>query len=85
VLKNNISINKMTTLKYNLDSYELQEIADKLQTLMKTKYRDELQNVPDHIIETLSQNWVIKMQENGSKKMEELEKLLIENNIGNDE
>ena len=75
----------MTTLKYNLDSYELQEIADKLQTLMKTKYKDELQDVPDHIIETLSQNWIIKCKENGSNKMEELEKLLIENNIGNDE
>ena len=32
----------MTTLKYNLESSELQEIADKLQTLMKTKYKDEL-------------------------------------------
>jgi len=85
VLKKNICINKMTTLKYNLDNIELQEIADKLQTLMKTKYKDELAGVPEHIIETLSQNWVIKMQENGSNKMEELEKLLIENNIGNDE
>jgi len=77
----------MTTLKYNLDNAELQAIADKLQNLMKTKYKDELVDVPDHIIETLSQNWVVKMQEeNGSKnKMEELEKLLSENNIGNDE
>ncbi len=76
----------MTTLKYNLDNAELQEIADKLQNLMKTKYKDELSDVPDHIIETLSQNWVIKMKENGSNnKMEELEKLLAENNIGNDE
>lgn len=75
----------MTTLKYNLDNTELQEIADKLQNLMKTKYKDELEDVPDHIIETLSQNWVVKMQENSSNKMEELEKLLAENNIGNDE
>ena len=75
----------MTTLKYNLDSSELQEIADKLQTLMKTKYKDELQDVPDHIIETLSQNWIIKCKENGPNKMEELEKLLIENNIGSND
>ena len=75
----------MTTLKYNLESSELQEIADKLQTLMKTKYKDELVDVPEHIIDTLSQNWILKCQENGSNKMEELEKLLVENNIGNDE
>ena len=75
----------MTTLKYNLDNSELQEIADKLQTLMKTKYKDELVDVPDHIIETLSQNWIIKCKENGSNKMEELEKLLIENNIGSND
>ena len=72
----------MTTLKYNLDSTELQEISDKLQTLMKTKYKDDLKDVPDHIIETLSQNWVIKCQESGSNKMEELESLLVDNNIG---
>ena len=34
----------MTTLKYNLDNSELQEIADKLQTLMKTKYKDDLKD-----------------------------------------
>lgn len=75
----------MTELKYNLDSCELQEIADKLHTMMKTTYKEELKDVPDHIIETLSQNWVMKCQENGSNKMQELEKILSQNNIGSND
>lgn len=64
-------------MKYNLDDTDLQDISDKLRIILEEKYKDELGGIPDHIVNTLCQNYVIQCKDNHM----DLEKLLIDNNI----
>lgn len=64
-------------MKYNLDDTDLQDISNKLRIILEEKYKDELGGIPDHIVNTLCQNYVIQCKDNHM----DLEKLLIDNNI----
>jgi hypothetical protein len=64
-------------MKYNLDDTDLQNISDKLRNILEVKYKDELGGIPDHIVTTLCQNYVIQCKDN---KMD-IEKLLNDHNI----
>jgi hypothetical protein len=50
-------------------------MADKMANLLKTKYKDELNGVPEHFINTVTQNHILKCKDgNGdiSTLMDEL-------------
>ena len=64
-------------MKYNLDDTDLQTISDKLRNILEVKYKDELGGIPEHIVTTLCQNYVIQCKDNNM----DLEKLLNDNNI----
>ena len=62
-------------MKYNLCDEDLQDMADKMANLLKTKYKDELNGVPEHFINTVTQNHILKCKDgNGdiSNLMDEL-------------
>ena len=63
--------------KYDLDEEELEILSGKIKYIMNEKYKDKLTNVPDHIKNTLCQNFVLQCKNN---KMD-IETLLIEAGI----
>jgi hypothetical protein len=64
-------------MKYNLDQEDLQDISEKLKHLLEVKYKDELSNIPDHVVCSLCQNYAIQCKDNNM----DLEKLLDDHNI----
>ena len=46
-------------IKYNLDDEDIQKMADELKEVLQTKYKKEIENIDDHFINTLTQNFVI--------------------------
>lgn len=58
-------------MKYCLCDDDLQEMADKLADVLKTKYKDELNGVPEHFINTVTQNHILSCK-NGVCDMEKM-------------
>lgn len=58
-------------MKYNLTDEDLQEMADKMANTLKTKYKDEVNGIPDHFINTVTQNYVLNCK-NGVCDMEKM-------------
>lgn len=46
--------------KYNLEDDEMQNLTDKIKNIINEKYKDEIDSIPDHIINTLCQNYIIE-------------------------
>ena len=51
-------------IKYDLTDEDIQNIADKIQKLVHETYKNELEGVPDHIKNTLCQNFAIQCKNN---------------------
>ena len=51
-------------IKYDMDDKDIEIMSEKLKYLMNEKYKDELSTVPDHIKNTLCQNYVIQCKKN---------------------
>ena len=66
-----------TGLKFDLNDKDLDILAEKIKYIMNEKYKDELSTVPDHIKNTLCQNFVLQCK---NKKMD-IDTLLIEAGI----
>lgn len=58
-------------MKYCLCDDELQEMADKLKEVLKTKYKDELNGIPEHFLNTVTQNHILNCK-NGVCDMEKM-------------
>ena len=50
--------------KYDLNDEDLEVLSEKIKYIMNEKYKDELCTVPDHIKNTLCQNFVIQCKNN---------------------
>jgi hypothetical protein len=48
------------TLKYNLEDTELQELADKLTSFVQEEYKNDADGIPEHVLNALAQNFVLK-------------------------
>ena len=64
-------------MKYNLCDEDLQDMCDKLTNILKTKYKDEMNGIPDHFINTVTQNHILSAKSKGGvcnleKMMDEL-------------
>lgn len=55
-----------TGLKYNLNDEDIQNLSEKIKYIMNEKYKEELSTVPDHIKNTLCQNFVIQCKNNNT-------------------
>jgi len=53
-----------TGLKYDLNDEDLEILSGKIKYIMNEKYKDELSTVPDHIKNTLCQNYVLQCKNN---------------------
>jgi len=53
-------------LKYNLNDEDIQNLSEKIKYIMNEKYKEELSTVPDHIKNTLCQNFVIQCKNNNT-------------------
>ena len=53
--------------KYDLDEEDLEILSGKIKYIMNEKYKDELSTVPDHIKNTLCQNFALQCK---NKKMD---------------
>ena len=65
-------------IKYDMDDKDIEIMSEKLKYLMNEKYKDELSSIPDHIKNTLCQNYVIQCKKN---KMMDIDGLLKEAGI----
>ena len=50
--------------KYDLEEKDLEILSEKIKYIMNEKYKDELCTVPDHIKNTLCQNFVLQCKNN---------------------
>tara|TARA_R110002050_G_scaffold91411_5_gene191896 strand:+ start:139 stop:351 length:213 start_codon:yes stop_codon:yes gene_type:complete len=64
-------------MKYVLEEHELQEISDKLRHLLEVKYKDEIGDIPEHVKNTICQNYILQCKNNKI----DLDKILDENKI----
>lgn len=64
-------------MKYVLEDTELQDISDKIRNLLDNKYKEEIGEIPEHIKNSICQNYVLQCKNN----QVDLDKLLDENNI----
>lgn len=64
-------------MKHEFEDSELQEISDKIKQLLEVKYKNELGDIPDHVKNSICQNYVFQLQNNRA----DLDKLLDEHNI----
>ena len=46
-------------IKYNLDDEDIQKMVDELQQVLYTKYKKEIEDIDEHFVTTLTQNFVI--------------------------
>ena len=51
-------------IKYDMDDKDIQSLSEHLKYLINEKYKEELSSVPDHIKNTLCQNYVIQCKKN---------------------
>ena len=51
-------------IKYDMDDKDIQTLSEKFKYLIDKKYKEELSTVPDHIKNTLCQNYVIQCKKN---------------------
>ena len=51
-------------MKHILTDEELQEISDRLRNLLEVKYKDEIGDIPEHIKDTLCQNYALQFKNN---------------------
>ena len=56
---------------YELTDEKLQELSCKMKYYIKEKYKDEIGNVPDHIVDVLCQNYIIDCK-NGNVDIDKL-------------
>ncbi len=64
-------------MKYVLEDYELQELSDKLMHLLEVTYKDEIGDIPEHVKNSICQNYILQCKNNQIN----LDKLLDEHNI----
>jgi hypothetical protein len=64
-------------MKYVLEEHQLQEISDKLRHLLEVKYKDEIGDIPEHVKNTICQNYILQCKNNKI----DLDKILDENKI----
>ena len=55
-----------TGLKYDLNDEDIENLSEKIKYIMNEKYKEELSTVPDHIKNTLCQNFVIQCKNNNT-------------------
>mgnify|MGYP000218029846 CR=1 FL=1 len=55
-----------TGLKYNLNDEDIQNLSEKIKYIMNEKYKEELSTVPEHIKNTLCQNFAIQCKNNNT-------------------
>ena len=55
-----------TGLKYDLNDEDIEKLSEKIKYIMNEKYKEELSTVPDHIKNTLCQNFVIQCKNNNT-------------------
>ena len=66
---------KLRMIKYNLDDEDIQKMVDELQEVLYTKYKKEIEDIDEHFVHTLTQNFVIGCKNEDmdfEKMMEEL-------------
>lgn len=51
-------------MEYHLNDKDLQDLSDKMRYYLKEKYKDEVGDIPDHIINSICQNYVLDCQNN---------------------
>ena len=51
-------------IKYDMDDKDIQTLSEKFKYLINEKYKEELSSVPEHIKNTLCQNYVIQCKKN---------------------
>lgn len=68
-------------IKTNLEDHHCQCLADKLRYYLDVKYKEELGDIPDHIKNTLCQNYIFKLKSNNLDIDELLEDLNINTDI----
>lgn len=51
-------------MKTILNDTELQQLSDNMKTYITEKYKDEIQDVPDHVVQVLCQNYIINLKNN---------------------
>tara|TARA_B110000046_G_scaffold153709_1_gene163355 strand:+ start:385 stop:588 length:204 start_codon:yes stop_codon:yes gene_type:complete len=56
---------------YELKDEKLQELSCKMKYYIKEKYKDEIGNVPEHIVDVLCQNYIIDCK-NGDVDIDKL-------------
>ena len=59
-------------MKYFLDDADLQKMAEGVRTSITEYYKDEVETVPDHIIDTLCQNYVMELKQSKNPDFEKL-------------
>ena len=55
-----------TGLKYDLNDEDIEKLSEKIKYIMNEKYKEELSTVPEHIKNTLCQNFVIQCKNNNT-------------------
>ena len=55
-----------TGLKYDLNDEDIEKLSEKIKYIMHEKYKEELSTIPDHIKNTLCQNFVIQCKNNNT-------------------
>ena len=65
-------------MKYFLNDQDLQTMSENLRKTLKEYYKEEVDQVDDHIIDTLCQNYVLDLK---SKNHPDFEKLLNDANL----
>jgi hypothetical protein len=68
-------------MKYVLEDKDIQDICDKIKHILQVKYKEEIGDVPDHIVNSLTQNYIIQCKNNDL----DIDKLLEYYNIGENE
>lgn len=68
-------------MKYVLEDKDLQDICDKIKHILQVKYKEEIGDVPDHVVDSLTQNYIIQCKKNDL----DIDKLLEYYNIGENE
>jgi len=74
VKNKNISYNKM---RYDLNDSEVQNMVDNIKKRLIETYKDELDGIDDHFINTLTQNFILQLDQENI----DLDKLMDQHNI----
>ena len=74
MLNKNISYNKM---RYDLNDSELQNMVDNIKKRLIETYKDEIDGIDEHFINTLTQNFILQLDQENI----DLDKLMDQHNI----